>query len=149
MVEVQPKRGQSAPEARGTLGLPQATALIVGSIIGVGIFNLPYSLAAYGPISLVAMALDDGRRAGPGAPVRRALASPARPTAGRTPTPAPPSATRSGFANAWSYWITAWAGNAAIAVGWVFYVEEFVNKGADQRLVDPHRAGRPVDPGGR
>ena len=22
-------------------------------------------------------------------------------------------------ANAWSYWITAWAGNAAIAVGWV------------------------------
>lgn len=26
------------------------------------------------------------------------------------------------------YWITAWAGNAAIAVGWVFYVEKFVNK---------------------
>jgi APA family basic amino acid/polyamine antiporter len=34
-----------------------------------------------------------------------------------------------GFVNAWSYWITAWAGNAAIAVGWVLYVEEFVNKG--------------------
>src|SRR4029453_10300148 len=34
-----------------------------------------------------------------------------------------------GFANAWSYWITAWAGNAAIAVGWVLYVEVFVNKG--------------------
>ena len=33
-----------------------------------------------------------------------------------------------GFANAWSYWITAWAGNAAIVVGWVFYVEHFVNK---------------------
>jgi APA family basic amino acid/polyamine antiporter len=33
-----------------------------------------------------------------------------------------------GFANAWSYWITAWAGNAAIAVGWVLYVEHFVNK---------------------
>ncbi len=28
-----------------------------------------------------------------------------------------------GFANAWSYWITAWAGNAAIVVGWVFYVQ--------------------------
>jgi APA family basic amino acid/polyamine antiporter len=36
---------------------------------------------------------------------------------------------RLGFANAWSYWITAWAGNAAIAVGWVLYVEEFVNTG--------------------
>ena len=33
-----------------------------------------------------------------------------------------------GFANAWSYWITAWAGNAAIAVGWVLYVEDFINK---------------------
>jgi APA family basic amino acid/polyamine antiporter len=36
---------------------------------------------------------------------------------------------RLGFANAWSYWITAWAGNAAIAVGWVLYVEVFINKG--------------------
>jgi APA family basic amino acid/polyamine antiporter len=34
-----------------------------------------------------------------------------------------------GFLNAWSYWITAWAGNAAIAVGWVLYVEHFINKG--------------------
>ena len=42
---------------RTTLALPQATALIVGSIIGVGIFNLPGSLASYGPISLFAMAL--------------------------------------------------------------------------------------------
>jgi APA family basic amino acid/polyamine antiporter len=32
-------------------------ALIVGSIIGVGIFNLPTSLAVYGPITLVSMAL--------------------------------------------------------------------------------------------
>jgi amino acid transporter len=36
---------------------------------------------------------------------------------------------RLGFTNAWSYWITAWAGNAAIAVGWVLYVEHFINKG--------------------
>ena len=34
-----------------------ATALIMGSIIGVGIFNLPTSLAVYGPISLVSMGL--------------------------------------------------------------------------------------------
>ena len=47
----------------------------------------------------------------------------------RTPTHAPRSATASGFGNAWTYWITAWAGNAAIAVGWVYYVETFVNKG--------------------
>jgi APA family basic amino acid/polyamine antiporter len=41
----------------GGFGLPVAMALIVGSIIGVGIFNLPTSLAGYGPISLVSMAL--------------------------------------------------------------------------------------------
>ena len=34
--------------------------------------------------------------------------------------------------NAWSYWITAWAGNAAIAVGWVLYVEHFINKGQNK-----------------
>src|SRR5215831_3843457 len=38
-------------------GLPAAMALIVGSVIGVGIFNLPTSLAFYGPITLVSMAL--------------------------------------------------------------------------------------------
>ena len=54
-----------------------------------------------------------------------------------------------GFSNAWSYWITAWAGNAAIAVGWVYYVEHFVNKGGERRLVDRHRPGRPLDPGRR
>jgi amino acid transporter len=32
-------------------------ALIVGTIIGVGIFNLPTSLAFYGPITLVSVAL--------------------------------------------------------------------------------------------
>ena len=53
-----------------------------------------------------------------------------------------------GFVNAWSYWITAWAGNAAIAVGWVLYVEQFVNKGHNRARVDPARAGRLVDPGG-
>ena len=45
----------STKEAR--LSLVQSTALIVGSIIGVGVFSLPYALASYGPISLLAMVL--------------------------------------------------------------------------------------------
>lgn len=103
-------------------------ALIVGSIIGVGIFNLPTSLAAYGPITLVSMALTTV-----GALALAVLfASLSR----RLPADGGPYAyarvafgNRLGFANAWSYWITAWAGNAAIAVGWVLYVEHFINKG--------------------
>jgi len=43
--------------AGGGFGLPVAVALIMGSIIGVGIFNLPSSLAGIGPITLVSMAL--------------------------------------------------------------------------------------------
>jgi len=47
----------SRPRTGGSLGLIPATALVMGTIIGVGIFNLPASFAAYGPISLIAMAL--------------------------------------------------------------------------------------------
>jgi basic amino acid/polyamine antiporter, APA family len=117
--------------ATGRFGLATAIALIVGSIIGVGIFNLPTSLAAYGPISLVSMGLTTiGALA-----IARLFASLSR----RMPAPGGPYAyarvafgNKLGFANAWSYWITAWAGNAAIAVGWVLYVEEFVNKDHDR-----------------
>jgi APA family basic amino acid/polyamine antiporter len=128
--QTQPTRG--APEdqrsrAERALGLPQATALIMGSIIGVGIFSLPYSLASYGPISLLAMGL-----ATIGA---LALAVLFGAMTRRLPADGGPYAyARSafgngvGFANAWSYWITAWAGNAAIVVGWVYYVEHFINK---------------------
>ena len=109
-------------------GLTTATALIVGSIIGVGIFNLPSSLAVYGPISLVSMALTTVGAL--------ALALLFSSLSRRLPADGGPYAYSRvafgnglGFANAWSYWITAWAGNAAIAVGWVLYVEEFVNTG--------------------
>ena len=120
----EPSGGEGAPQ----FGLTAAMALIVGSIIGVGVFNLPTSLAAYGPITLVSMALTtvgalalallfaalSRRLPADGGPYAYARAGFGNPI---------------GFLNAWSYWITAWAGNAAIAVGWVLYVEHFINKG--------------------
>ena len=125
--------GENAPVANppaNRMGLTVAMALVMGSIIGVGIFNLPSSLAFDGPITLVSMGLTTvgavalallfaalSRRlpadGGPYAYSRVAFGNPL------------------GFANAWSYWITAWAGNAAIAVGWVLYVEVFINTGHD------------------
>jgi basic amino acid/polyamine antiporter, APA family len=132
-IHLPPEAPGSASEPAGSegaqkFGLTAAMALIVGSIIGVGIFNLPTSLAVYGPITLISMALTTvgalalallfaalSRRlpadGGPYAYARAAFGNPL------------------GFANAWSYWITAWAGNAAIAVGWVLYVEHFINTG--------------------
>ena len=123
--EATPTREDTLPDER--MGLSQSTALIVGSIIGVGIFSLPYALASYGPISLVAMAV-----ASVGA-IAFALLFAA--LTRRIPADGGPYAyartafgNSVGFGNAWSYWITAWAGNAAIAVGWVYYVEHFVNR---------------------
>ncbi|GAA2361370.1 amino acid permease [Dactylosporangium salmoneum] len=114
-----------APPSRG-FGLPAASALVVGSVIGTGVFALPSALAAYGPISLIAFGLVTvgalalaltfgalGRRVpGSGGPYLYA-----RDAFGDF----------AGFVNAWSYWITAWAGNAAIVVAWVGYVEVFWN----------------------
>jgi APA family basic amino acid/polyamine antiporter len=124
-----PSPPKSEPSPTSTLGLPQATALIVGSIIGVGIFNLPGSLAAYGPISLVAMVLTTIGAL--------ALAVMFAAMTRRLPADGGPYAyaraafgNLTGFSNAWLYWITAWSGNAAIVVGWVIYVEVFINKSA-------------------
>src|SRR5438874_1786523 len=126
MVETKAVPPDAQPATARTLGLPQATALIMGSIIGVGIFNLPYSLASIGPISIVAMALTTVGAL--------ALALMFAGLSRRLPADGGPYAyaraafgNRVGFLNAWSYWITAWAGNAAIVTGWVFYVEHFVN----------------------
>ena len=47
---------------------------------------------------------------------------------------------------AWSYWIIAWAGNAAIAVGWVLYVEHFITTGHNGLLLGTPGPRRPVDP---
>jgi basic amino acid/polyamine antiporter, APA family len=122
-------RRDPPPDADGhRLNLTGATALIVGSIVGVGIFNLPTSLASYGPISLVSMGLTTVGAL--------ALALLFAALSKRVPASGGPYAysriafgNKVGFANAWSYWITAWAGNAAIAVGWVLYVEVFINTG--------------------
>src|SRR3954447_25786670 len=122
---------RASGEAAHRFGLTTAIALIVGSIIGVGIFNLPTSFAAYGPISLVSMGLTTVGAL--------ALAMLFAALSRRLPADGGPYAysrvgfgNQTGFANAWSYWITAWAGNAAIATGWVLYVEVFINKGHEK-----------------
>lgn len=97
------------------LGLWMATALVVGSMIGSGVFMLPAALAPYGAASLV----------GWGITLCGALllASTFARLAVRWPcTGGPYAYTRAafgdaaGFAVAWSYWISIWSGLAAIAV---------------------------------
>ena len=109
----------------GSLGFVACTSLVVGNMIGSGIFLLPTSLSPYGGISLlgwgfttlgaICLALVFARLA--------ALV----PKAG-----GPYAYTRAGFGDfpgfwiAWGYWTSIWAGNAAISVAMVSYLRVFV-----------------------
>ena len=97
------------------LGLWSATALVVGSMIGSGVFLLPASLAPYGAASLVGWAITLC-----GAML---LALTFSRLARRWPhTGGPYVFAREGFGDlpgfivAWSYWTSTCCGNAAIAV---------------------------------
>ena len=97
------------------LGLWSATALVVGSMIGSGVFLLPASLAPYGASSLLGWAITLC-----GAML---LALTFSRLARRWPQTGGPYVFAregfgdlSGFVVAWSYWISTCCGNAAIAV---------------------------------
>ena len=97
------------------LGFWSATALVVGSMIGSGVFLLPSALAQYGGASLIGwgitlcgaivlaltfakLAMRWPQTGGPYVYARNAF--------GELP----------GFVVAWSYWVSVWCANAAIAV---------------------------------
>src|SRR5262245_16375042 len=114
---------RAVPAAK-KLGLIAATALVIGNMIGSGVFLLPSSLAPYGLLSLGGWAITTvgamllalvfarlsrliTRAGGPYAYTRAAFGDFA------------------GFWIAWGYWIALWAGNAAIAVAFEGYLAAF------------------------
>ncbi|MEU8245722.1 amino acid permease [Nonomuraea sp. NPDC048916] len=116
------------------LGPWMATALVVGNMIGSGVFLLPASLAAFGSASLLGWVLTAtgalllalvfarlGRAypktGGPYAYARQAFGD------------------FVGFQTAWGYWIAVWVGNAAIAVAFVSYLGYFWPALADSALL--------------
>ncbi|MFI6519594.1 amino acid permease [Spirillospora sp. NPDC050679] len=110
----------------GKLGLPQATALVIGNVVGTGIFLLPASLAAIGTISFAIMAATTVGAI--------ALAIVFGKLGARIPASGGPYAYArdafgefAGFWTSWSFWLTAWGGNAGIAVAWVGYVNYFLH----------------------
>lgn len=115
-------------EIKGTprqLGLWMCTALVVGNIIGSGIYMLPASLAPYGLNSVWAWLLT-----ATGAMVLAMVfagLSRAFPDAGGTY-----EYTRMAFGDlpafvvAWGYWISVWVGNAAVATGSVSYLSNLL-----------------------
>jgi APA family basic amino acid/polyamine antiporter len=125
------------PSSKASLGLWMCTALVVGNMIGSGIFLLPSSLAAFGPISLVGWIVTAGGAI--------ALALIFGRLATTTPkTGGPYAYAREGFGDfagfliAWGYWIALWSGNAAVAVafaGYFGYLVPFVGESQIAGLV--------------
>ncbi|HVV36141.1 MAG TPA: amino acid permease [Acidimicrobiales bacterium] len=113
-----------ADAAAHALGLPSATALVIGSIIGTGVFTMPAVMATAGTSSILTLvAISIGALVLAmlfGQLTRRipnnegGLYAYARHEFGDF----------AGYLTAWCYWITCWAGNAAIVASWVLYVEE-------------------------
>src|SRR5262245_24453657 len=130
-----PSPSDGAPKLKRSMGLWMATALVVGNMVGSGVFLLPATLAgAAGPVSmlgwlftgvgavLLALVFANLGRAlprtgGPYAYAKRAFGDFA------------------GFWTAWGYWIAVWAGNAAIAVAFVSYLTVFWPQVGDHALL--------------
>ncbi len=112
---------QAAAPATKSLGLWACVALVVGNMIGSGIFLLPASLARIGPISMwgwvltsvgaLILAVIFGR-----------LAQLVTKTGGPYAYCEVGYGEFAGFIIAWGYWIALWTGNAAVAVALVGYL---------------------------
>jgi basic amino acid/polyamine antiporter, APA family len=118
-----PDKGPAAEGSR-TLGFWMCTALVVGNIIGVGIFAMPAQLAPYGlnaisgwlviavgcaflALSFAALSRAFPADDGPSAYTERAFGKGAA------------------FIVMWCYWVSIWVANAAIAFGVVGYLAIF------------------------
>jgi APA family basic amino acid/polyamine antiporter len=109
------------------LGLSSATALVVGSIVGTGVFTMPAVLAGAGTMGIAVLAV-----IAVGAMVLAVLF-------GQLTKRIPNSdggvyaysrhefGDFAGYLVGWCYWVQSWAGNAAIVSSWVFYVDALLN----------------------
>lgn len=114
-------------------GFWTATSLVLGNMIGSGIFYLPASLAHVGPISIFGwlitavgavslayvfskLSLNNPQAGGPFSHTRQAFGN------------------QMGFFMAWGYWIMAWSSNAAVSLAFVSYLSHFVPLLAESKM---------------
>jgi basic amino acid/polyamine antiporter, APA family len=123
VLQSRPAETRPTPAKPALLGMTSATALVIGSIIGTGVFTMPAVMAGAGTSSILTLlvvaigALVLGTMFGQ--LTRRVPAT----DGGLYAYARHEFGDFAGFITGWSYWITAWAGNAAIVSSWVLYVE--------------------------
>ena len=118
----QPAPTRAQQKARA-LGLTSATGLVVGSIVGTGVFAMPAVLAGAGTSSLLVLgviALGAMLLAAMFGQLTRRIPNS---DGGLYAYARHEFGDFAGYLTGWCYWIQCWAGNAAIVSAWVFYVD--------------------------
>jgi len=105
------------------LGLPSATALVIGSIIGTGVFTMPAVMAGAGTSSLITLGIIAIGALLLGVLFGQLTRRVPSTDGGMYAYARHEFGDFAGYLTAWCYWITCWAGNAAIVASWVLYVE--------------------------
>lgn len=110
-----------------SLGLTSATGLVIGSIVGTGVFTMPAVIAGAGTMGIAVLAV-----IAIGATLLAVLF-------GQLTKRVPNGdgglyaysrhefGDFAGYLVGWCYWVQSWAGNAAIVASWVFYVDALLN----------------------
>ncbi len=118
----QPLTPRSEAKAHA-LGLTSATGLVIGSIVGTGVFTMPAVIAGAGTMGIIVLGV-----IAVGAMLLAVLF-------GQLTKRVPNSdgglyaysrhefGDFAGYLVGWCYWVQSWAGNAAIVSSWVFYVD--------------------------
>jgi APA family basic amino acid/polyamine antiporter len=106
-----------------TLGLTSATGLVVGSIVGTGVFTMPAVLAGAGTMSLVVLGVIAIGALLLGVLFGQLTKRVPNSDGGLYAYSRHEFGDFAGYLVGWCYWIQAWAGNAAIVASWVFYVD--------------------------
>lgn len=108
------------------LGLGSSTALVVGSIIGTGVFTMPAVMAGAGTSSIITLAVIALGAVILGQLFGQLTRRVPNVDGGLYAYSRHEFGDFAGYLTAWCYWITCWAGNAAIVASWVLYVESFL-----------------------
>ena len=119
----EPPLSRRNQEKAHALGLTSATGLVIGSIVGTGVFTMPAVLAGAGTMGIIVLGV-----IAVGAMLLAVLF-------GQLTKRVPNSdgglyaysrhefGDFAGYLVGWCYWVQSWAGNAAIVSSWVFYVD--------------------------
>jgi APA family basic amino acid/polyamine antiporter len=136
MVTGRPDPAQSAPanqplsprneEKAHALGLTSATGLVIGSIVGTGVFTMPAVLAGAGTMSLIVLGVIAVGALLLGVLFGQLTKRVPNSDGGLYAYSRHEFGDFAGYLVGWCYWVQAWAGNAAIVSSWVFYVDSLL-----------------------